>query len=227
VKDQVKLVSEGVEGQVPYRGRVGAIMHQLAGGWRAAMGYVGAETIPEFQQKARFIRITSAGFRESHVHDVTVARESPNPSGAWGGSSVFLHVIFELGLGVERLRRRSGDCGGRGRRGAGGETGKNSAGGKDARNFGHRRVLSISACVLALGRIAEGRDSIKPARPIDVVGPYPQAWPSTWTAWKAAGRRSFVASASEVCSASTSAALRGSQPQGQKPSPLWAAATSR
>jgi hypothetical protein len=89
-------------------------------------------------------------------------------------------VVLELGLGVERLRRRSGDCGGRGRRrGAGGETRKNSAGGKDARNFGHLRVLSISACALALGRIAEGRDSIKSARPIDAVGPYPQAWPST------------------------------------------------
>ena len=61
VKDQVKLVPEGVEGQVPYRGSVAAIVHQLAGGLRAAMGYVGAETIPEFQQKARFMRITSAG----------------------------------------------------------------------------------------------------------------------------------------------------------------------
>jgi IMP dehydrogenase len=83
VKDQVKLVPEGVEGQVPYRGPVGAIVHQLAGGLRAAMGYVGAGTIPEFQQKARFIRITSAGFHESHVHDVAITRESPNyhPSG--------------------------------------------------------------------------------------------------------------------------------------------------
>ena len=78
VKDQVKLVPEGVEGQVPYRGPVGAIMHQLAGGLRAAMGYVGAETIPEFQEKARFMRITSAGLRESHVHDVAITRESPN-----------------------------------------------------------------------------------------------------------------------------------------------------
>ena len=61
VKDQMKLVPEGVEGQVPYRGPTAAIVHQLAGGLRAAMGYVGAETIPEFQQKARFMRITSAG----------------------------------------------------------------------------------------------------------------------------------------------------------------------
>ena len=64
----MKLVPEGVEGQVPYRGPVAAIVHQLAGGLRAAMGYVGAETIPEFQCKARFMRITSAGLRESHVH---------------------------------------------------------------------------------------------------------------------------------------------------------------
>jgi IMP dehydrogenase len=83
VKDQMKLVPEGVEGQVPYRGPVAAIVHQLAGGLRAAMGYVGAETIPEFQHKARFMRITSAGLRESHVHDVAITRESPNyhPSG--------------------------------------------------------------------------------------------------------------------------------------------------
>src|SRR5271154_3940869 len=78
VRDQMKLVPEGVEGQVPYRGPVAAIVHQLAGGLRAAMGYVGAETIPEFQQKARFMRITSAGLRESHVHDVAITRESPN-----------------------------------------------------------------------------------------------------------------------------------------------------
>ena len=64
--------------------RSAAIVHQLAGGLRAAMGYVGAETIPEFQQKARFMRITSAGLRESHVHDVAITRESPNyhPTGA-------------------------------------------------------------------------------------------------------------------------------------------------
>src|SRR5271166_412355 len=78
VKDQVKLVPEGIEGQVPYRGPVGAIVHQLAGGLRAAMGYVGAETIPELQHKARFMRITGAGLRESHVHDVAITRESPN-----------------------------------------------------------------------------------------------------------------------------------------------------
>ncbi|MBV8472694.1 MAG: IMP dehydrogenase [Hyphomicrobiales bacterium] len=78
IKDQMKLVPEGVEGQVPYRGPVGAILHQLAGGLRAAMGYVGAPTVAEFQAKARFVRITSAGLRESHVHDVAITRESPN-----------------------------------------------------------------------------------------------------------------------------------------------------
>jgi IMP dehydrogenase len=78
IKDEMKLVPEGVEGQVPYRGPVGAILHQLAGGLRAAMGYVGAATIPEFQAKAQFTRITSAALRESHVHDVAITRESPN-----------------------------------------------------------------------------------------------------------------------------------------------------
>jgi IMP dehydrogenase len=83
IKDQMKLVPEGVEGQVPYRGPVAAILHQLAGGLRAAMGYVGAASIAELQAKAQFTRISSAALRESHVHDVTITRESPNyPSGA-------------------------------------------------------------------------------------------------------------------------------------------------
>jgi len=82
VRDSLKLVPEGIEGQVPYRGPVGPILHQLAGGLRAAMGYVGAPNIQEFQQKARFVRITGAGLRESHVHDVAITRESPNyPTG--------------------------------------------------------------------------------------------------------------------------------------------------
>ncbi|MFZ0208586.1 MAG: IMP dehydrogenase [Roseiarcus sp.] len=82
VRDQMKLVPEGVEGQVPYRGPTGAILHQLAGGLRAAMGYVGAATIPELHAKAKFMRISSAALRESHVHDVAITRESPNyPSG--------------------------------------------------------------------------------------------------------------------------------------------------
>jgi IMP dehydrogenase len=78
IKDQMKLVPEGVEGQVPYRGPAGAIVYQLAGGLRAAMGYVGARNIAEFQAKAQFMRISAAALRESHVHDVAITRESPN-----------------------------------------------------------------------------------------------------------------------------------------------------
>jgi IMP dehydrogenase len=82
VSDQLKLVPEGVEGQVPYRGPAAAIVHQLAGGLRAAMGYVGAPTIAEFQARASFVRISAASLRESHVHDVAITRESPNyPTG--------------------------------------------------------------------------------------------------------------------------------------------------
>ena len=73
---------EGVEGQVGYKGPVGGpvggVLHQLAGGLRAAMGYVGAATIDEFHAKAEFVRISGAGLRESHVHDVVITRESPN-----------------------------------------------------------------------------------------------------------------------------------------------------
>jgi IMP dehydrogenase len=78
VKDSLKLVPEGIEGQVPYKGPIGPILHQLVGGLRASMGYVGAPTIAEFQKRARFIRITGAGLRESHVHDVMITREAPN-----------------------------------------------------------------------------------------------------------------------------------------------------
>jgi len=82
IKDSLKLVPEGVEGQVPYRGPVGAILHQLGGGLRAAMGYVGARTVAEFQARASFVRVSTAGLRESHVHDVDITRESPNyPTG--------------------------------------------------------------------------------------------------------------------------------------------------
>ncbi|MEW6254443.1 MAG: IMP dehydrogenase [Pseudomonadota bacterium] len=82
VRDTLKLVPEGVEGQVAYKGPVAAVLHQLAGGLRAAMGYVGGKDLKEFQEKARFVRISSAGLRESHVHDVTITRESPNyPTG--------------------------------------------------------------------------------------------------------------------------------------------------
>jgi IMP dehydrogenase len=78
IKDTMKLVPEGIEGQVPYKGPVSGVLHQLAGGLKAAMGYVGARTIPDLQEKARFVRISSAGLRESHAHDVTITRESPN-----------------------------------------------------------------------------------------------------------------------------------------------------
>ncbi|MGZ3274156.1 MAG: IMP dehydrogenase [Caulobacteraceae bacterium] len=78
VQDSLKLVPEGIEGQVPYKGAIAPILHQLVGGLRAAMGYVGAPTIEEMQNKARFIRITGAGLRESHVHDVMITREAPN-----------------------------------------------------------------------------------------------------------------------------------------------------
>jgi len=83
IKDTLKLVPEGIEGQVPYKGPAGNVLHQLVGGLRAAMGYVGARSLDEFHQKAEFIRITGAGLRESHVHDVTITREAPNyPGGA-------------------------------------------------------------------------------------------------------------------------------------------------
>jgi IMP dehydrogenase len=73
-----KLVPEGIEGQTPYKGPIAPVLHQLVGGLRASMGYVGAPTIPEFQKRARFVRITGAGLRESHVHDVMITREAPN-----------------------------------------------------------------------------------------------------------------------------------------------------
>jgi IMP dehydrogenase len=78
IKDTLKLVPEGVEGQVPYKGPVANVVHQLVGGLRAAMGYVGADNLAEFHDKAEFVRISGAGLRESHVHDVTITRESPN-----------------------------------------------------------------------------------------------------------------------------------------------------
>jgi IMP dehydrogenase len=78
IKDMLKLVPEGVEGQVPYKGPVAHVLHQLIGGLRAAMGYVGAKNLAEFHDKAEFIRISGAGLRESHVHDVKITRESPN-----------------------------------------------------------------------------------------------------------------------------------------------------
>jgi len=78
IKDQLKLVPEGIEGQVPYKGPVRDVIHQLVGGVKAAMGYTGSTTIAELQQRARFVRITNAGLSESHVHDVAITREAPN-----------------------------------------------------------------------------------------------------------------------------------------------------
>jgi IMP dehydrogenase len=78
VADTLKLVPEGVEGRVPYKGSVGSVIHQLVGGLKAAMGYTGNATIADMQQRCTFQRITTAGLRESHVHDVTVTREAPN-----------------------------------------------------------------------------------------------------------------------------------------------------
>jgi len=73
-----KLVPEGIEGRVAHKGSAAAVIHQLMGGLRAGMGYCGAPTIPDLQRDAQFIRITQAGFRESHVHDVTITKEAPN-----------------------------------------------------------------------------------------------------------------------------------------------------
>ena len=73
-----KLVPEGIEARVPYKGLLGELVGQLVGGLRSGMGYCGSESIDEFQQKARFVRITSAGLRESHVHDVIITKEAPN-----------------------------------------------------------------------------------------------------------------------------------------------------
>ena len=78
VKEQMKLVPEGIEGRVPHKGPIAPILHQLVGGVRASMGYVGAPSIEEFQKRARFVRITNAGLKESHVHDVAITREAPN-----------------------------------------------------------------------------------------------------------------------------------------------------
>jgi IMP dehydrogenase len=78
VEDAMKLVPEGIEGQTPYKGPIAPVIHQLVGGLRAAMGYLGAADIAEFQARARFVRISGAGVRESHVHDVMITREAPN-----------------------------------------------------------------------------------------------------------------------------------------------------
>jgi IMP dehydrogenase len=78
IKDSLKLVPEGIEGQVPYKGPAKDVIHQLVGGIKAAMGYTGSQSIEDLRTKAQFIRITNAGLRESHVHDVSITREAPN-----------------------------------------------------------------------------------------------------------------------------------------------------
>ncbi len=78
IKDQLKLVPEGIEGQVPYKGPAAEVIHQLVGGVKAAMGYTGSKTVKDLQQRAQFVRITNAGLQESHVHDVSITREAPN-----------------------------------------------------------------------------------------------------------------------------------------------------
>ena len=78
VDDVDKLVPEGIEGRTPYKGPVSNVLYQLIGGLRAAMGYCGTPTVPELRDRARFIRITSAGLRESHPHDITITKEAPN-----------------------------------------------------------------------------------------------------------------------------------------------------
>lgn len=82
VRDTLKLVPEGIEGQVPHKGPVNAVLHQLAGGLKAAMGYVGGKDLAEFHNRATFVRISNAGLRESHAHNVTITRESPNYTGS-------------------------------------------------------------------------------------------------------------------------------------------------
>ncbi len=78
IKDQMKLVPEGIEGQVPYKGPARDVVHQLVGGIKAAMGYTGSATISDLRERGKFIRITNAGLSESHVHDVSITREAPN-----------------------------------------------------------------------------------------------------------------------------------------------------
>ncbi len=75
---EAKLVPEGIEGRVPYRGNIGAIIYQLVGGLRAGMGYTGSATLKELQEKAKFLKLTNAGLQESHVHDIVITKESPN-----------------------------------------------------------------------------------------------------------------------------------------------------
>jgi IMP dehydrogenase len=78
VSEDSKLVPEGIEGRVPYRGTISAVVHQLMGGLRSGMGYVGAADLKELREKATFVKISSAGLRESHPHNVDITKEAPN-----------------------------------------------------------------------------------------------------------------------------------------------------
>ena len=78
IESTLKLIPEGIEGRVPFRGSLSANIHQLVGGLKGGMGYVGCRTIEELREKARFILSTQAGLRESHVHDVIITKEAPN-----------------------------------------------------------------------------------------------------------------------------------------------------
>ena len=82
VSESHKLVPEGIEGQVAYKGPAGAVIHQMVGGLRAAMGYTGNRTIEAMRTNCNFVRITNAGLTESHVHDVQITREAPNYRGS-------------------------------------------------------------------------------------------------------------------------------------------------
>ena len=82
IRDSDKIVPEGIEGQVAYRGPLAAVSHQLSGGLNQSMFYVGAHTIPELQRRGRFVRITSAGLKESHPHDIQMTVEAPNYQGS-------------------------------------------------------------------------------------------------------------------------------------------------
>ena len=85
IADTMKLVPEGIEGQIPFKGMAGDVIHQLVGGLRAAMGYTGAANIESFQRDTTFVKMSSASLRESHVHDVVITREAPNYKGSGQG----------------------------------------------------------------------------------------------------------------------------------------------
>jgi IMP dehydrogenase len=78
ISEEQKLVPEGIEGRVPYKGPVAGVLYQLVGGLRTAMGYCGTPTVDDLRERGRFIRITSAGLRESHPHDITITKDAPN-----------------------------------------------------------------------------------------------------------------------------------------------------